>query len=77
MPVGVYNGGVVLLSDVAVVSDSHTETRVFTRMNGQPAVGMMVIKQSGVNTIATAQAVEKQLKLVHSTLSRTAFRAGL
>ncbi len=65
MPVGVYNGGVVLLKDVADVSDSHTETRVITRMNGQPAVGVSIIKQSGVNTIATAQAVNQQLALIH------------
>jgi len=66
MPLGTYNGAVVVLSDVADVRDAHTETRVYTRLNGQPAVGLMVIKQSGVNTVATAQAVRDRLKLVQS-----------
>ncbi|HEY3376490.1 MAG TPA: efflux RND transporter permease subunit, partial [Armatimonadota bacterium] len=65
-PLGVYNGEVVRIGDVAAVQDSHTETRIYTRLNEQPAVGLMVVKQSGVNTITTAQAVEAQLKLVQS-----------
>lgn len=64
IPIGFYNGQVVRLGQVAKVSDSHQEQRIFTRLNGKPAVGMLVIQQSGANTIATAEAVREKLKLV-------------
>ncbi len=64
IPLGAYNGGLVRLKDVAAVSDSHPETRLYTRFNGQPAVGMIVIKQSAANTVATAQAVLEKVALV-------------
>ncbi len=57
MPLGSYNGQLVSLGDVADVRDSHSETRIFTRLNGQPSVGLTVTKQSGANTISTADAV--------------------
>jgi len=46
------------------VTDSYQEQRIYTRLNGKPAAGMLVIEQSGANTIATAQAVQEKLKLV-------------
>ena len=56
------NGQIVKLSDVADVQDSHPEQRVFTRLNGQPSVGMIISKQSNANTVATAQAVFQRIK---------------
>ena len=64
IPIGYFNGQVVRLGQVAKVTDSHQEQRIFTRLNGKPAVGMMVIQQSGANTIATAESVREKLKLV-------------
>ena len=57
MPLGSYNGQLVSLGDVATVRDSHAETRMYARLNGQPSVGLTITKQSGANTIATANAV--------------------
>ncbi|HLV81393.1 MAG TPA: efflux RND transporter permease subunit, partial [Chthonomonadaceae bacterium] len=57
VPVGSYNGQIVKIGDVATVVDSHPETRLYTRLNGQPSVGLIITKQSGANTVSTAQAV--------------------
>lgn len=61
IPVGSFNGRIVSLSDVANVHDDHAETRLYTRLNGQPAVGLIISKQSGANTVATAQAVQAKI----------------
>src|SRR5258708_33265843 len=62
IPVGSFNGQVVPLKDVAEVRDSHSETRLYTSLNGQPAVGVINTKQSGANTVTTAAAVHKKTK---------------
>jgi HAE1 family hydrophobic/amphiphilic exporter-1 len=64
IPLGVVNGQQVLLSDVATVRDQYQEQRVFTRLNGQPAAGMIITKQSAANTVSTAEAVLDKLKQV-------------
>jgi hydrophobic/amphiphilic exporter-1 (mainly G- bacteria), HAE1 family len=65
VPLGFFNGQLVKLHDVANVRDSHSETRVYTRFNGQPAVGLIIVKQSEANTVSTAQGVLKALDRVH------------
>jgi HAE1 family hydrophobic/amphiphilic exporter-1 len=61
LPLGTYNGQLVKLGDVATVTDSHDEQRVFARYNEEPAVGMSIIKQSDANTVATAGEVKKKI----------------
>jgi HAE1 family hydrophobic/amphiphilic exporter-1 len=63
-PVGSYNGRQVLLRDVADVRDESQEQRIFTRLNGEPAVGVTITKQSDANTVETAKNVEKALAQV-------------
>jgi hydrophobic/amphiphilic exporter-1 (mainly G- bacteria), HAE1 family len=65
IPLGSFNGQLVSLGDVATVRDSHTEQRVFTRLNGSPSVGLVISKQSGSNTISTAQSVFERIDRVH------------
>jgi len=57
MPAGTFNGQNVLLKDVAEVKDTHPELRIYTRMNHEDSVGLVISKQSGVNTISTAKGV--------------------
>lgn len=64
VPVGSFNGQIVSLGQVATVSDSHQETRYFTRLNGQQAAGMVIVKQSSANTVDTAKNVEAKIKQV-------------
>ena len=46
IPVGSYNGQLVSLGQVATVRDAAQEQRVYTRLNGEPSVGMIIVKQS-------------------------------
>lgn len=64
VPLGSFNGQTVCVGDVANVRDDHTETRLYTRLNSQPAVGITIVKQSGANTISTAREVFDRIEQV-------------
>jgi HAE1 family hydrophobic/amphiphilic exporter-1 len=57
LPIASVGDQIVTLGQVADVRDEHEETRIYTRFNGDPAVGLVISKQSGANTITTAKAV--------------------
>jgi HAE1 family hydrophobic/amphiphilic exporter-1 len=54
----------VTLGDVATVTDSHQEQRIYTRLNGNPAAGVIITQQSNANTVATTASVREKLKQV-------------
>ena len=58
----------VKLSDVGYAEDSFEEPRTEARLNGQPAVTLVVSKQSGQNTVAVADAVKQRLQELGATL---------
>ena len=58
----------VKLSDVGYAEDGFEEPRTEARLNGQPAVTLVVSKQSGQNTVAIADAVKQRLVDVGKTL---------
>ena len=58
----------VKLSDIGYAEDGAEEPRTEARLNGQPAVTLIVSKQSGQNTVAVADAVKTRLQEVTSTL---------
>ena len=64
IPVGTFQGQVISLSQVADVRDANQEKRISTRLNGQPAVGMIITKQSDANTVDTAKNVRQKLEQV-------------
>ena len=66
VPVGTYQSRLVSLGEVATVRDSKTETRIATRLNGEPAVGLLIVRQSGANTIRTAESVREKLAQVQA-----------
>src|SRR5947199_2366246 len=51
----------VKLSDIGYVEDGAEEQRTEARLNGQPAVVLVVSKQSGQNTVAVADAIKERL----------------
>lgn len=53
--------GRLRLRDIARVADSHEDVRMITRLNGQPAVKVNIIKQADANTVATVAAVNERL----------------
>lgn len=74
IPVGSFNGQNVLLKEIADVRDEHPETRLYTRLNGQPAVGIIITKQSGANTVTTAEAIMKKIENVKRLYPNLEFR---
>jgi HAE1 family hydrophobic/amphiphilic exporter-1 len=57
IPLSAPGGQIVTLGQVAQVRDEHKETRVYTRLNGKPAAGISITKQSDANTVETTKAV--------------------
>jgi len=56
------NGQSVRLADVARVEDATAEERSLAYVNGNRAIAMDVLKLSGANTVATAEAVKNALE---------------
>ncbi|HYO64213.1 MAG TPA: efflux RND transporter permease subunit [Pyrinomonadaceae bacterium] len=60
----------VKVSDIGYVEDGAVEQRTSALLNGQPAVTLVVSKQSGENTVAVADAVKERLEEIRATLPK-------
>jgi HAE1 family hydrophobic/amphiphilic exporter-1 len=60
----------VRVKDIGYVEDGAEELRTEARHNGQPAVSLVVSKQSGQNTVAVAQELKARLKEIEQTLPK-------
>ncbi len=56
----------IYLKDVATVEDGEEPARSLSRLNGQPAVSLMVRRQSGTNLVAVAERVKKELRRIQA-----------
>ncbi len=65
---GKREGKNVYLKDVARVEDSFKEQEMYVRFNREPALMMMVQKQTGTNTVEVAESVKKKLKEIEKIL---------
>jgi HAE1 family hydrophobic/amphiphilic exporter-1 len=59
---------VVRLGDLGDAVDTHAELRTASFLNGNPAVTLVVTKQSGQNTVTVARAVKERLAQITATL---------
>src|SRR5579863_399651 len=64
------NGYVVKVSDIGYAEDSYVEPLTSARLDGVPAVTLVVAKQSGENTVATARDIKDRLKEIQATLPK-------
>ena len=62
------NGAPILLKDVAKIKDTTKEPTSYSRVNGKPAVVIMVYKQSGANTVEVSDNVQKAMKEIQREL---------
>jgi HAE1 family hydrophobic/amphiphilic exporter-1 len=62
----------VTLANIATVEDSLTDETDRTYFNGTPTLSLMVYKQSGSNTIAVTNGLEKQLLSIQENLKSAA-----
>ena len=58
----------VKVKDLGYVEDGAEELRTEARLNGQPAVTLVVSKQSGQNTVAVARELKSRLKEIEPSL---------
>lgn len=61
MIVNYRDGAPVRLRDFATVTDGQADLRQLARFNGQPTVGLGIVKISNANTVAVIEAVEERL----------------
>ena len=61
-------GKVVHLSEVAEVEDGIKEQESLSRLNGKPAVGLSILRQSGSNTVRVADAIRAQIERIRKEL---------
>jgi hydrophobe/amphiphile efflux-1 (HAE1) family protein len=64
------DGSSVHLGDVARVDDAWEELRTRIRANGENAVSFEIVKQSGANTVAVADAAKAKLALIAPTFPK-------
>jgi hydrophobic/amphiphilic exporter-1 (mainly G- bacteria), HAE1 family len=64
------NGYVVKVSDIGYSEDSYEEPATASRLDGVPAVTLVVSKQSGENTVTTANDVKERLAEVRAGLPK-------
>lgn len=63
-----FQGKTVYLKDVARVNDSIRKMSLDEKINGRKGVRMMIMKQSGANTVQIAKEVKKQIADLQKTL---------
>src|SRR5579883_548423 len=61
---------VVKLRDIGHAEDSEEEPVTSARLNGDPSVTLVVAKQSGENTVATADAIKQRIKEITPILPK-------
>ena len=64
------NGYSVKVRDIGYAEDSYEEPRSSARLDGVPAVTLVVAKQSGENTVTTANEVKRRLQEISATLPK-------
>jgi HAE1 family hydrophobic/amphiphilic exporter-1 len=66
--VHVLNGVPVRIRDVATVMDSHREVRNYCRSNGRDSVLLLIMKQSGANTVQVVDRVKAEIEKIKPLL---------
>ncbi|HEY0868599.1 MAG TPA: efflux RND transporter permease subunit [Fimbriimonas sp.] len=74
VPIRNVNGQLVTLDQVANVRDASQDIRSYTRMNGEPALNVAIVKQSDANTVETGENVKKQVEEIQKRYPNLKFR---
>ncbi len=62
-------GQAIRLGDIAIVKDGYEEVTQYTRVNGEPAVGIHCMKQTGANTVAASKQALAELDKIQQELN--------
>lgn len=61
------DGGRILLSDVANVTDAQVEDKTVNRINNKPGIGIEIVKQADANSVKVSELVKKKLDELKQT----------
>ena len=70
LPVGVRGGVTLRVRDIAAVIDGIKERNSVVRYQGQPAIGLDIVKQSGSNTVKVADQLNQRIDELKKDLPR-------
>jgi len=68
--IAIRGGHVIKVKDIGYAEDSSEEPRTAARLDGLPAVTLTIAKQSGMNTVETADAIKERLNELAPTLPK-------
>ncbi len=68
--VGNVHGRPITIGDLGRVEDGVVEPRTLARLDGRPAVSLLVRKQTGTNTVAVIETVKRRLRELQPSLPR-------
>ncbi len=68
------DGSRILLQDVAVVTDAQAESSTLNRINGKPAIGIQILKQTDANAVSVAAGVKERLKEIKDNFKSKNFQ---
>jgi len=75
--IGQINSVPIILNDVALVSKSHKERKIATRINGKESIEIAIYKEAGSNTVSVAKGVKDRLEIVGANVSGIATGVGM
>lgn len=61
------DGGRIILSDVANVTDAQVEDKMVNRINNKPGIGIEIVKQADANSVKVSELVKKKLEDLKTT----------
>jgi len=67
------DGSRILLKDIASVTDGLSEATTFNRINGQPGIGLQIVKQSDANAVEVSKGVKERMAQLKTELADTGF----
>ncbi|EGO64925.1 efflux RND transporter permease subunit [Acetonema longum] len=68
LPVGLKDGAQIYIRNIASVKDTTEDVAAITKLNGKPALGLDIMKQSGGNTVQIAEDVKTLLASLQQEL---------
>lgn len=76
VPVNLLDGSIVRLGDMASVEKTKKEKKSASYLNANPAIGIMITKESDANTVQTSNSVKKQIKILQEQYPYLTFAIG-
>jgi HAE1 family hydrophobic/amphiphilic exporter-1 len=68
IPVGQRDGVQLYVRNIATIKDTTADVSSITKLDGKPALGLEIMKQSGSNTVNVVENVKKQLASINKEL---------